>query len=95
MHEVAFCYSKAPDTSSHALIPLEIATRSRIIPAVRILCGGAWFGTPIDAVKYLKIALFCGNPEESASEEGLIRGFGLPFNIEPPANPHVRKPIWL
>ncbi|CAM9718071.1 unnamed protein product [Sphacelaria rigidula] len=60
--------------------------------AVHILRSGAGFGTPVHAVKCLQIAQSGFNPGESASEEGLVEGYGLPFNIDPPANAHIRQP---
>ena len=63
-----------------------------ILPADRLLRGGVGFGTPVHAVKSLQIALSGYNPGESASEEGFVEGYGLPFNIKPPTNSRVRKP---
>ncbi|CAM9321313.1 unnamed protein product [Laminaria digitata] len=60
--------------------------------AVRFLRGGAGFGTPIHSVKCLQIALSGCNPGESANDEGLVQGYGLPFNIKPPEPSQVRKP---
>lgn len=59
---------------------------------MHILRGGAGFGTPIHAVKCLQIALSGCNPGDSANQEGLVQGYGLPFNIKPPADAQVRKP---
>lgn len=50
------------------------------------------FGTPVHAVKSLQIALSDCNPGESANEEGLVEGYGLPFNIKPPEAGQGRKP---
>ena len=64
-----------------------------VTPPICVLRGGAGFyGTPFHAVKCLQIALSGYNPGESASEEGLVEGYGLPFNIQSPSNPHVRQP---
>lgn len=43
-------------------------------------------------MKCLQIALSGCNPGESANEEGLVVGYGLPFNIKPPEEGQGRKP---
>ncbi|CAM9879343.1 unnamed protein product, partial [Sphacelaria rigidula] len=60
--------------------------------AVRILRGEAGFGIPLHAVRCSEIALSGFNSGEKASEEGLVKGYGLPFNIKPPANARIRQP---
>ena len=63
-----------------------------VVPAVAFLRGGTGCGTPVHAVKCLQIALSGCNPGESATEEGFVKGYGLPFNINPPTDSRVRKP---
>ena len=43
-------------------------------------------------MKCLQIALSGCDPGESADEEGLVGGYGLPFNIKPPEAEQVRRP---
>ena len=72
--------------------PIKTAVRCRRHSPVRALRAGVGFGTPVHAVKCLQIALSGYNPGESASEEGLVEGYDLPFNIKPPVKPLVRQP---